>query len=124
RLFTAPAYQATVAPGVGWREVPDIAADADPATGFLIYHDDGGKPPDHGPGIYLAGGTSLSAPMSAALMVSELGARGFTTGGFGDIHSILYSVPAGAFRDITTGDNGGHPATVGYDMATRLGTPD
>jgi kumamolisin len=124
RLFPQPAYQAGVAPGASGRETPDISADADPATGFLVYHDDGGLPPDHGPGTYLIGGTSLSTPISAALMVSELGARGFTAGGIGDIHSILYGAPATSYRDITVGNNGGWPATAGFDMATGLGAPD
>ena len=124
RLFSLPAYQATAAPGAGGRAVPDISADGDPATGFPVYYDDGGLPPDHGPGTYLVGGTSLSSPLSAALMVSELGARGFTTGGFGDIHSLLYAAPAGSFRDIIAGGNGGYTAGPGFDLASGLGAPD
>ena len=124
RIFPEPAYQTTVAPGAAGREVPDIAADADPQTGFPIYHDDGLTGDGHGPGTYLVGGTSLSAPMSTALMVSELGSRGVTTGGVGDIHQILYSAVAGSFRDITSGSNGGYQAGVGYDMVTGLGAPN
>src|SRR6185437_14115622 len=39
---------------------------------------------------------------------------------------MLYAMPSDAFHDITTGisgGTGGNPATVGYDLATGLGTP-
>ncbi|BEP15321.1 hypothetical protein acdb102_36320 [Acidothermaceae bacterium B102] len=123
-LFPRPAYQATAAPAAVGRELPDIAADGDPATGFPVYHDDGGTPPNGGPGTYLVGGTSLSSPISAALMVAELGSRGITTGGVGDIHTVLYSAPAASFRDITVGSNNGYTAGPGFDMVTGLGAPN
>ena len=121
-LFPRPAYQATAAPTAVGRELPDIAADGDPATGFPVYHDDGGVPPNGGPGTYLVGGTSLSSPISAALMVAELGSRGVTAGGVGDIHTVLYTAPAASFRDVTVGSNG-YNAGPGFDMVTGLGAP-
>jgi hypothetical protein len=122
-LFPRPAYQATVAPTAVGREVPDIAADGDPATGFLVYHVDP-TPGSTSPSTGLFGGTSLSSPISAALMTAELGSRGVTTGGVGDIHALLYSAPATSFRDIVSGNNGAYTAVPGYDMVTGLGAPN
>jgi kumamolisin len=116
--FARPPYQDAVAPASPYREVPDIAADADPVTGMVIVHDFGG-----GPEAAQIGGTSLSSPVSAALLTAELGSRGLTNGGVGDIHAALYAAPAGSFRDITVGTNSSYSAGTGYDMVTGLGAP-
>jgi hypothetical protein len=110
--WARPAYQATVAPAATMREVPDIAADAASASPFEIYVE--------GTNFH-AWGTSLAAPVSAALLTAELGSRGLTNGGVGDIHQALYSAPATSFRDITSGTNLSYNAGPGYDMVTGLG---
>ncbi|MDX6210040.1 MAG: kumamolisin, partial [Frankiales bacterium] len=119
-LFPRPTYQAVDRPGATTRAVPDIAADADPYTGFDVFHDSGDG---LGPGPWTYGGTSLASPVSAALLTAELASRGLTNGGVGDIHSALYSAPTTSFRDIVSGSNG-YPAGVGYDMVTGLGAPN
>jgi hypothetical protein len=109
----------TAVTGAGNRELPDISSDADMDTGFLSWH----KRDASGVGWQLSGGTSLASPVSAALYVAELGSRGATNGGLGDLHSVLYTAPAGDFRDITSGSNGFYTAKAGYDMVTGLGAP-
>jgi hypothetical protein len=44
----------------------------------------------------------------------------------GYLNPVLYSLPhsVGAFRDITTGDNGAYPAQPGWDACTGWGSPD
>lgn len=109
------------------REVPDVSADADRSTGYLIYFDGGWSP---------NGGTSASSPLWAGLMAlvdasSTCGGRGI-----GFANPALYDAAATSyasdFHDVTSGDNdytpygntdGLYRAGVGYDMATGLGTP-
>jgi kumamolisin len=129
------------------RLVPDIAVNGDPATGFQILTTDqnatckGQLPlfcnPLSNPATLTVGGTSLSAPIAAALFTNMLGAHGATSG-VGDIHGALYSAYAGkpdTFRDVTAGSNGAqadadHAATTlpvkagkGYDTVSGLGAP-
>lgn len=109
-----PAWQSGVAIGGTHRLVPDIAAMADPNSGFGTYATSAG-------GWVLGGGTSAAAPMAAGHLASTLSAAGRTTG-VGDVHAVLYAHPE-AFRDVTAGDNLAYAATAGYDRATGLGAP-
>ena len=94
------------------RGVPDVSGDADPSTGYQIRVD--GTAP-------VFGGTSAVAPLWAALIAllnQQLGSpRGFW-------NPALYAAPAGAFRDITSGNNGAYKAGVGWDACTGLGSPN
>jgi kumamolisin len=118
--FALPSYQdaAHVPPSVNpgsrvGRGVPDVAADADPNTGYSIRVD--------GQAIIL-GGTSAVAPLWAALLARCSQALG-TDVGF--VHPKLYAaLGAGAFHDITSGNNGAYDAGAGWDPCTGLGTPD
>ncbi|HEX7354333.1 MAG TPA: hypothetical protein VF288_05815, partial [Mycobacteriales bacterium] len=119
-LFTRPAYQnGTVTNAM--RGVPDIAMDGDPQTGLLLYAsgDNGCKTSNNRCAV---GGTSLSAPLAAASLASILAVRGATSG-LGDIHSLLYSAPAGSYTDVTSGNNGAYSAGPGWDPVTGWGTP-
>jgi len=103
------------------RAIPDVAADADPATGYLTMS--GGK-------MQVVGGTSASAPLWASLLCrinASLGAR------VGNFNALLYSTfgPNGALRDISSGNNdvegllrGQYPAREGWDACTGWGAPD
>jgi kumamolisin len=108
------------------REVPDVSADADPFSGYVIYYDGSWT------GI---GGTSAAAPLWAAF--TALTDASATCGGkaIGFANPALYSAAASAysgdFNDITSGNNdytgthgGLYPAGTGYDMASGLGTPN
>lgn len=112
-----------------FREVPDIAADADPASGTIVISagaDKSGDPSSETSG----GGTSLAAPMWAgftALMNAYLTRNGGKAVGF--INPILYELANHPpqfppFHDITLGNNDFYVAAPGYDMVTGLGTPN
>jgi subtilase family serine protease len=105
------------------RGIADVAADADPNTGAAVY-DSTPYPgsPGH-PAWWQVGGTSLSAPLIAA--VYGLAAN---NGGLPLPASTLYAQP-GSLHDVTTGKNGGCGSTMckgapGYDGPTGLGTPN
>ncbi|PFG57092.1 kumamolisin [Amycolatopsis sulphurea] len=121
--FPVPDFQKTagvpVRAGAGkpGRGVPDVAGDADPATGYRILVDG-----QHA----VVGGTSAVAPLWAALL-SRLAQH--TGHGFGLVHSKLYAAAAAGkaqpgFRDITEGNNGAYSAASGWDACTGLGAPD
>jgi kumamolisin len=117
-FFPVPDYQAdanvpaSANPGgkMG-RGVPDIAADADPATGYQVRV--------HGNDSVI-GGTSAVAPLMAglvALLNQKLGHP------VGFVNPALYHLP-GVTRDITSGNNGAYTARQGWDACTGLGVPD
>jgi kumamolisin len=97
--------------------VPDVAAVADPQTGYRVRVD----------GIDLVvGGTSAVAPLWAALVTRLAQALGRP---LGLLQPTLYaSASAGAdaagFRDITVGSNGAFSAAPGWDPCTGLGAPE
>jgi kumamolisin len=133
-LFTQPSWQR--APGVDsfysdgafcgqpagryCREVPDVAADAAPATGAAVRVN----------GHWLtSGGTSLATPVWAAitsLIDDYLHSRGDKPVGFAN--PLLYRLARGssqsALHDVTVGGNDFYPAGPGYDMVTGLGSLD
>jgi subtilase family serine protease len=108
------------------RGVPDVSADANPATGLAIFtagHWD------------LGGGTSASAPLWAAILAigDQMAGRPL-----GFINPTLYKLATSPsytqdFHDITVGDNSvstngtnvkGYSATQGWDPITGLGSPN
>ncbi|MGA2211431.1 MAG: IPT/TIG domain-containing protein [Acidimicrobiales bacterium] len=114
--------------GTDCREVPDVTASADELHGDTIYY---------GGGWMTIGGTSASAPKWAALLALtnnycatlHLGPVGFASPALYQIASNPVSY-AEAFNDITVGTNdvlgahdGAYPATVGFDLASGLGSP-
>jgi subtilase family serine protease len=141
-VFAQPAYQTNAVPTTlsrrygnpAARVVPDLAAVADPYTGFLI-----GETIDGTFELGTIGGTSLACPIIAG--IQALASTGAATP-IGFANPLLYSLPAGAFRDVkptrdpiavaspagaslTTFDRDSSLATgLGYDDVTGLGTPD
>ena len=122
-------------PGGFCREVPDVAADGDPATGYLIYWNGRGDVPDAPAGWQGIGGTSGAAPLWAALLALTDGSRACAGAPVGYANPALYraagSAYAADFNDVTTGNNdftgtngGRYAAGPGYDPATGLGTPN
>jgi len=119
-FFPLPSWQSNVHvpksanPGgkVG-RGVPDLAADADPNTGYIILLNGQND-------VY--GGTSAVAPLWAgliALINQKLGKP------VGYLNPLIYNgrVTPLAFRDITVGNNGAYHAGPGWDPCTGWGTP-
>jgi kumamolisin len=126
--FARPSYQAGV-PGLPsacatMRCVPDISADADPATGYSIFTQGGWTS---------VGGTSAAAPLWAGLTAvynQDATAAGKPKLGFANptLYNLAKTTQTFApFHDITTGHTStatNWPATAGYDLATGIGTPD
>jgi kumamolisin len=116
-LFALPSYQRAVpvpaAPnGFVGRGVPDVSGDADPLTGYQVFIDGESS---------VVGGTSAVAPLWAALVARINQALGAPLGFAGP---VLYSPPLrSAFREITTGNNGGYSAGPNWNACTGLGTP-
>ncbi len=116
--FEAPSWQtglkATTKAGQGTllakRGVPDVAADADPESGYEVRVD--GQ-------TVVIGGTSAVAPLWAGLIAIVNAAAGRRSG---LINPALYAMP-NALRDVTSGDNGGFKASAGWDACTGLGSP-
>lgn len=122
-LFPRPSYQDGVV-SAAQRGLPDLAMDADDATG-LDQYDSTPTSADGCAGSCVGspvGGTSFATPLAASALASVLAARGDTTG-IGDIHALLYGAPAGALTDITSGRNGAFSAGPGWDPVTGLGAP-
>jgi len=118
--FDLPAYQAnanipkSINDNRVGRGVPDIAANADPNSGYKVVVGGVGGP---------IGGTSAVAPLLAGLfaLINESCGKpaGFT-------HPLLYGNSA-AFRQITLGDNKdgqiGYAAGPGWNACAGLGAP-
>ncbi len=102
----------------GHRAVPDVAYNADPKSGYVVYRTTGSSKN----GWYTIGGTSAGAPQWAAIHALNLSVS----------LSKLYSDKASGntlkyFRDITSGANGTCKyycnARARYDYVTGLGVP-
>lgn len=100
-----PTWQIDAQPGPG-RMVPDVAANADPETGYNVVLN--GE-------ISVTGGTSAVAPLYAGLFAA-FGTK------LGWVLPELWRNPK-CFNDITIGDNGAYRARPGPDACTGLGSP-
>ncbi len=144
-IWPMPAYQLAASPGLGvvnahssphpcgvavgyCREVPDVTADANPATGYIIYYD----------GAWTTiGGTSGAAPLWAAVTalvdasprcggrsVGFLNPTLYALAGSRRYPAVLTDIRAGGNDDAVSGYTGGlYRAAKGYDMASGLGSP-
>jgi kumamolisin len=121
--FPRPTWQKAAGvdalPDNTFRMTPDVAADADPATGVKIFVNGEAQQ---------GGGTSQAAPIWAgfAVMLNEyLAANGGHA--VGNINPLLYAsataTPA-AFHDVTLGGNAVDVAQPGFDYTTGLGSPN
>ena len=110
----------------GTRFTPDVSAVADPATGVWVA--DTYNLPSSNPWVSV-GGTSLSAPTWAGLLVlanqgrAAAGKATFDSASLDETQQALYSVPVNDFHQITSGSNGIFTASAGYNLATGLGSP-
>lgn len=117
-VFALPTYQQAAkvpaAPnGFSGRGVPDVAADADPESGYNVVVDGQQS---------VIGGTSAVAPLWAGLLARINQSLGKNVG---YVNALLYSGSVEAtFHDITSGSNGDYSAGPGWDACTGLGTPD
>ncbi len=111
-VFEKPSYQTSATNGFNstMRCVPDVCGNADPTTGWIIYIN----------GSYVTvGGTSAVAPMWAGYL-ANIGFNKF-------LNPILYSAyqsNPNVTHDITKGSEGAYSATIGWDPASGLGSPN
>jgi kumamolisin len=122
-FFAVPQYQqqlvlpANLSTNFLGRGLPDVAAVADPNTGYAVLVD----------GMWsVVGGTSAVGPLLASLLARINAVSGRA---HGCINSALYKASsAGGFNDITQGNNScdgvtGYKASVGWDAVSGWGTP-
>ena len=128
-LFAMPSYQisagiqpeppppaGTLPPGFTGRGVPDVAANADPLTGYRLYILGA---------WHVSGGTSAAAPLWAGLVIRLNQALGQPVGFLNPfLYGLLGKPDYAAFHDITEGDNDYYRATPGWDACTGLGSPN
>lgn len=131
KFFSEPDFQQSLPQSVQsqlnrQRGLPDIAADADPATGMVIYFNGQWQQ---------IGGTSASTPLWAGITAVADQMAGHP---LGDINPGIYKVATSAnagqdFRDITQGNNSfssgnvqvtGFQAAAGWDAVTGWGAPN
>lgn len=113
--------------GQSARQTPDLAFNADPASGVYVYDSYG-----YG-GWLVVGGTSVASPSLAGIVNNSNSRFGQapSVGGYytNEENNMLYDQLfswnyTSNFYDVTTGSNGsGHNAGVGYDQCTGVGTP-
>jgi subtilase family serine protease len=115
---TKPAWQKDT--GCPRRTVADIAAVADPNTGVAVYDS---YAYNGAYGWLVFGGTSVSAPIVAAVYALAGNAHSLTYDAFPYAHAAyLYDVRSGS--DGSCGGSYLCTAKAGYDGPTGLGTPD
>lgn len=128
RYWRKPSYQADLTSSGGntlasttMRNVPDVALNADPNTGYAIYVQGG---------TTQVGGTSCGSPQWAgflALVHQERAAQ--NQGPLGFFNPSLYQLMDAAsgqslMHDVTVGYNGAFNAGTGYDSTTGWGSPN
>lgn len=125
--FTRPAYQSGANLTLANRMVPDVSADADPASGYSIYCSGSGTYCD---GWGVIGGTSAAAPLWAGIAAdSNQYLLSQNKPSLGNVNAALYTLystpqPYASYHDVTSGMNLHYQATTGYDMATGIGSLD
>jgi kumamolisin len=115
-FFPPPAYQEGLpapTPSTSGRNIPDVAGDADPATGYLVRVD--GQ-------TFIIGGTSAVSPLWAGLL-ALFNQKLKVSVGF--LNPLLYGSLSnkGLFHDVTSGSNGAYSAQAGWDACTGWGSP-
>ena len=125
QIYPIPDWQKAVedASGHAFRQVPDVAGDADPITGFHIVF--GGQDTQ-------AGGTSAATPLWAstiALINQDLKKKGLRQVGFANpaiywMGANQAKLPANPFHDVTAGNNLAYNGRPGWDFAPGWGRMD
>ncbi len=117
----------------GHRQGPDVAASADPDSGFFSVSPGQGGRPQGSP----VGGTSAATPFwAASMLLIRQFAEQQGVGPLGFADDMLYRIaatkmnydgvddPTEPFHDVVIGGNRSDDCRVGWDFATGLGSPD
>ena len=126
--YPAPSYQKGLGAAITNRAYPDVAFNADPASGqpTWIHYDPNN--PDTAPAdaaYVVIGGTSIAAPQWSGFLalVGEARASGKT---LGFLNPVIYPAATANqsqyFNDVTSGSNGAFSAAVGWDEVTGWGS--
>ena len=130
QVVAKPSWQSAVNAS-SFRETPDVAWNADPATGNAVYFT--GWNCNFNPcGLsYGWGGTSIAAPQWAGVAAIANQAAGHRLGLLGPllygstvVNAESLPVPVQPYHDVTTGSNLYYNAVSGWDMATGWGSPN
>ena len=127
-VFRRPFYQLGPAfPHTLGRNVPDVALNADPFTGYAIYDTNPGT--SYGQGwINGFGGTSFASPQWAGITATMDSALGAQIGFANPLFYAVFQSPQNrlypAFHTITKGNNWFYHDHIGYNRVTGLGSPD
>ncbi|MFE3634388.1 protease pro-enzyme activation domain-containing protein [Streptomyces cellostaticus] len=127
-----PYYQRNVVPkalatannAAGNRVVPDIAAIADPNTGFLVGQTQTFPDGTERYSQYRIGGTSLAAPVIAAIQALAQEARGGKALGFANPAIYAKYGKKGVFHDVTDNPTGSGLAVARNDFANGYDAAD
>lgn len=117
-IFYAPSWQQVT--GHSMRGVPDVAFNADPASGYQIVFQGS---------TVVVGGTSVSCPVFAAMvaLANEARASAGKAPLTGLVQKLYQHMKRTPYRDITRGNNSfngviGYQAVPGWDAATGFGS--
>jgi kumamolisin len=118
-VFACPSYQSDNSsyPFNGMRGSPDIAAVANPNTGYDIYMASQG-------GYLQVGGTSAVSPLLSAMFsrINQI-LKADSKPNVGFIHPVIYTATTTAFNDILVGNNGAFTAVQEWDACSGNGSP-
>jgi kumamolisin len=125
-LYTVPTYQQTLGASVTNRQFPDVAFNADPASGepTWIHYDVTTGDASKDANYVVIGGTSIAAPQWAGYLALVGEARGAGKP-LGYLNPTVYGQSANQstyFNDITSGSNGAYTAAAGWDAVTGYGS--
>jgi DNA-binding beta-propeller fold protein YncE len=130
QVLAEPSWQsqAGITDTVQMRAVPDVALNADPTTGYLIYYTLNNELGCTGTCVGI-GGTNVAAPAWAGIdaVANQLAGRRL-----GSLNPLLYNSviqssqnsTAPNFHDVTSGNNLLYSAGPGWDPATGWGSPN
>ncbi len=122
KLWDLPSWQKQLGSPYTKRSYPDVAFNADPASGQAIWAH------NNGTAAWLTiGGTSMAAPQWAgflALVGEARAAKGKAAVGF--LNPLIYAFSGDErgkyFNDVTSGSNGAYNAGPGWDAVTGWGS--
>ncbi|MET7284837.1 S53 family peptidase [Streptomyces sp. NPDC005573] len=132
RTVREPAYQKGIVPNAlatansaaGNRVVPDISAIADPNTGFLVGQTQTFPDGSEKYSEYRIGGTSLAAPVIAAVQALAQEARGGKAIGFANPSIYAKYGKKGVFHDVTDRPTGTDLAVARIDFVNGVDATD